>query len=107
MGNTVSNKLNKALVLHLAKLIEEHRGDNIIVLYVGEISSWTDFFIIATVRSTKHSKGLFREIKSYLKTHNVTIINNSRTISNSGWVLLDCGNFIIHLMEYFLQFTEG
>ena len=99
MGNIVSNKKDKQLVMKIAKLIEEHKGEDITVLYVGTISSWTDFFVIATVRSTTHSKGLFRELKSFLKAQDVTIINNSRAISGGGWILLDCGNFIIHLME--------
>jgi ribosome-associated protein len=90
---------NKEHVLRIGELIDEHKGKDTIILYVGEICSWTDFFIITTVRSDAHLRGLLRYLFEYLKRNNITPINFRKNIDEKGWVLIDCGDFIIHLME--------
>jgi len=91
--------VNKKVVLKIAHQIEEHKGSNTIVLYVGEISSWTDYFIISTVRSGRHLFSLVKTLNIFLEENNIQTLNYNKRIKENGWVLLDCGNIIIHLME--------
>jgi ribosome-associated protein len=100
MDNTVNKISTSDVVLSLAHLLEEHKAEDISVIYVGEVCDWTDYFIISTVRSGKHLTSLFLEIKSYLHDLGFSTIYNSRQLDDSGWLLLDLGDFIVHLMEY-------
>lgn len=95
MEDTVKNN-----VLNIAKLLEEHRGEQVTALYIGEMSDWTDYFIITTVRSAAHLKGLLRLLKEALSERSITPLRSTKTHSReTGWVLVDCGRFVIHLMD--------
>ncbi len=94
MEDIVKNK-----VLEIARLLEEHRGEDVLVLYTGQISSWTDFFVISTVGSRTHAKGLFRALNEFFKQNNIEPLHRHKSLQSEGWFLIDCGNFIIHLME--------
>jgi ribosome-associated protein len=96
----IANDLNTCdIVIKLAHLLEEHKAEHITLLYVGDVCSWTDYFLICTVRSSKHLSSLYRELKSYLGDLGLSSFNNSRSAFDSGWVLLDFGDFVVHLME--------
>ena len=97
---SIANNTTLDIVLKLAHLLEEHKAEHTIVLYVGDVCSWTDYFVISTVRSSKHLSSLYRELNIYLNKLNLSSINNSRPSFDSGWVLLDFSDFVIHLMEY-------
>ena len=114
-------------VLSLCKLLEDHKGDDVVALDLRKLNLWTDFFIIATVTSSTHLQGLLRHIKEYADAEGLTIHRRSlkhgntanrsfRTSDGSrgftdgagfaggavsedgGWNLVDMGTVVIHLM---------
>jgi len=95
MDDTVKND-----VLAIAGILEEHRAEQVVALYIGEMSDWTDYFIISTVRSAAHLKGLLRRLNEYLNERSITPLK-PRKLHNrdAGWVLIDCGQFVVHLMD--------
>ncbi len=95
MDDTVRNK-----IVHTVKeTIEEHNGIDTELIDVQGMSSWTDFFIISTVSSAAHLRGLIKYIRKSLSTLDVHILNRQKKFEEGGWVLLDCGFFVIHLMD--------
>ena len=96
MADTVENR---NIALDVAKLIDEHLGENTVVLELGEMSSWADFFVISTVRSKAHLTGLVKHLKDYFREKHITILNSYKTMTFSGWELIDCGSIVIHLMD--------
>ena len=95
MGDIVKS----SKVISLAKLLDEHNGKNTVVLDIHEQSSWTDYFVITTVNSQTHMRGIIRYVRSFLKEHSIEPFNRHKRISENGWVLIDCGDFVIHLMN--------
>lgn len=95
MDATAKSKLAK----NLGEFIHEHQGDETLVLDVSQVSSWTDYFIISTVRSTGHLKGLVRNIQIFLNKNNIPILHRQKKIHEEGWVLIDCGFMVVHLMD--------
>lgn len=87
----------KSNVLAIARLLDEHKGEDTVVLNL--VSSWTDFFIITTVRSQVHLKGLVRRLTDFLSANHIEALNRHKKVGESGWVLIDCGDFVVHLME--------
>lgn len=69
MADTARNNL----VLRLAELLEEHNGANTVVLDIHEQSSWTDYFIITTVSSQAHMRGVARYVNSFLKEYGISV----------------------------------
>ena len=104
MEDTVNNRKTdlasgRKSVLEIAALLEEHLGEDAVVLDVSDISSWTDYIVICTVRSQAHLRGLFDNVNVYLKGMEIEPLNSRKNPGNQGWVLIDCGNFIINLMD--------
>jgi ribosome-associated protein len=86
--------------LELAALIREHRGEDVVVMDLREIKTWTDFFVIATVSSNTHLAGLQRHIKDYAREKGLTILRrHKKTGISDEWNLTDLGNIVIHLMS--------
>jgi len=89
----------KDLTIEIGKLIDSHKGNDTVVIDVSGQSSWTNYFVISTVSSMGHLKGLVRQVKNYLKEKDVNVLHRHRKIAEDGWELIDCGFVVIHLMS--------
>ena len=97
MGATSSSR---EAAQEAARLIAEHLGEDTVVLDISGVSSFADFFVISTARSSAHLEGLQREVEAFLKSQGIRPRNGGRKVrGESGWLLLDCGELVIHLME--------
>jgi len=92
-------KSKESLAKDIGGFISDHNGENVIVIDVRGQSSWTDFMIIATITSSGHLKGLTRQLKDLLNEKSIDIRLRHKQISDDGWELIDCGSYIIHLMN--------
>jgi ribosome-associated protein len=92
-------KSNDQAAILIGKFISEHNADNVLVLNVKDQSSWTDYMIIGTVSSMGHLKGLVRQLKDMLNDNAIDIRLRHKQISEDGWELIDCGSYVIHLMN--------
>ena len=79
-------------------ILDEHRGADTVALYIGEVSSFADYFVISTASSEGHLHGLFRQVHEYVKAQQLPVLNSLKQARNSGWILIDCGFLVIHLM---------
>jgi ribosome-associated protein len=90
---------SRTLALGLGDLLREHRGENVVVMDLRELNSWTDFFVIATVSSGTHIKGLQRQIKEFAGEKGIEILRRRRKIAvGDEWNLIDLGSIVVHLM---------
>jgi len=85
--------------IEIGRMIDEHKGNDTVVIDVHEQSSWTSFFVISTINSVGHLKGLTRQLKNLLSEQNVNILHRHKRIAEDGWDLIDCGFMVIHLMS--------
>lgn len=93
------NIVKTELVEKIAKLVDDHKGIDTLAIDVREECSWTDYMVIATVRSQAHLGGLSRHIEKMLEECKIKPLNHRRNTRGQGWFLIDCGDFVIHLME--------
>jgi ribosome-associated protein len=85
--------------VELGKLLSDAQGGDVVVLDMGNLNFWTDFFIIATVTSNTRLWGMERHIKEYAKERGIDILRRSRRPEiEDEWRLLDLGGIVIHLM---------
>jgi ribosome-associated protein len=90
---------NRDAALAAARLIDDHKGEDTVVLDISSVSTIADFFIISTARSAAHLSGLLRELTAFFHERDVLPLNRHKGREEKGWLLLDCGDFVIHLME--------
>ncbi|WP_455381088.1 ribosome silencing factor [Salinispira pacifica] len=88
----------KQVALEVAKFVHDHKGGRTVALYVGERSGFTDYFVITTVSSFGHLKGLVGQLYDLLDEYDLRPHRGRRRPVEEGWVLLDCGPIVVHLM---------
>lgn len=94
---TKINRREAAIALGI--LIREHKGEDVMVLDVSGSNTWADFFIIATVTSSAHSRGLQKHIYEILKSLSLEIRPTKRKMPDGDeWTLIDLGDIVVHLM---------
>ncbi|MFO8064437.1 MAG: ribosome silencing factor [Spirochaetota bacterium] len=98
---------NKETVIEVSELLKDYDGGGTVAIYVGEVSSFTDYFVISTARSMTHLSGLHRRVEEHLSRRNVNPLNRHKRSDENGWTLLDFGFMVIHLMtEDMREFYE-
>lgn len=82
-----------------AALASDAKGEDIVVLDVRKMSSFTDFFVILSGRSTRHVQALAESIENELRSKR---INSSRAegLSEGKWVLLDFDDVVVHVFYH-------
>ena len=105
MDDMLQTERDSALAAKLGKLLDEHRGVEVLVMDMRSLNFWTDFFVIATVTSSTHLSGLERHIKDFASEQGLEILHRSRRPESNGdqrldeWCLIDLGNMVVHLMS--------
>lgn len=90
----------KEKALEIATIAEDFKGDDVIVIDVSQLSSWTDYFVIVTVNSSAHWKGIYKQIKDYVKENDMEIhVSNRKLPGGDDWNLIDIGPVVVHLMS--------
>jgi ribosome-associated protein len=85
--------------ISLGKLIAEHKGLNVVVLDVTGKNSWADYFVIATVTSSAHSRGLQKHVFEALRELGLSLRPTKRKMPDGDeWMLIDLGDIVVHLM---------
>jgi ribosome-associated protein len=95
---TDKNQKNNTLqdIEACCQALDDTKADNILVLYLGEKSSITDYYIIASGMSKPHLKALSRTVDELLDEREVEpLIIDS--VPNSGWVIVDAFDFMVHI----------
>jgi len=85
--------------MEAARLVADHKGEDTVVLDIAGVSSFADYFVITTARSSAHLSGLARELGAFFRARGIRPLNQHKRAEQKGWLLLDCGAFLIHLME--------
>lgn len=93
------NEKTKLLAAEITQFLDEHKAQHPIMIDVSEHAGWTDCFIIGTVNSLGHLKGLTRSLWSFLADKGVEVLNRHKSVSKEGWELIDCDDIVIHLMS--------
>ena len=95
----LSKDVLQSRAVELGKLLDDHRGADVVVMDMRDLNFWTDFFVIATATSNTHLTGLERHVKDFVRDNELEILHRSRRPkSDDEWCLLDLGGIVIHLM---------
>ena len=93
----IANKKEK--IIKIAEFIDELKGLDTVVLDLTSYNGWTDYFVITTVNSVTHLRGMYNNIQDILFKLSIEPFFSQKKINNENWVLIDCGYFVIHLMD--------
>jgi ribosome-associated protein len=78
--------------------LEEIKGQDIVCLNVGHLTSIADYMIVATGTSNRHLKSLADEVNKQAKEAGHPVLGREGEDQQSEWILLDLGDIIVHIM---------
>jgi ribosome-associated protein len=82
----------------IINVLEEKKGEKILLIDINQISSFTDYFIICTGTSDRMLDALADSVvKSVHEKHNIK--GRIEGTSRCGWVLIDFGSILVHLFS--------
>ncbi len=88
------------------RLVEERKAVNPVLFRVAEITSITDYFLVAAGRSTRQVQAISRHLQRRLKEHGIKPIGVEGE-ADGNWILLDYGDIVIHVFyEPFREFYD-
>ncbi|MDF3128639.1 ribosome silencing factor [Kiritimatiellaeota bacterium B1221] len=92
MNETYPLSLRIAVDALRARLAEDLK-----ILYVRDVSTVTDYFVLATGSSTPHLHALSQEVDIARKDARIKMTRKGGG-AQSGWMVLDFGDIIVHVM---------
>lgn len=78
-----------------ARVLEEKKGADIVVMDLRDVNSYLDYFIITTGNSRIHCRSMARELERFM--HSRGLRNRNKPDYESGWIILDCYELIVHI----------
>lgn len=81
-----------------AKAISSKKGLDIKLIEIGDISSLSDYMVIATGTSSTHVKAIADEVEYQLDNAGISVSHIEGYRSNS-WILLDYVDVIVHIFS--------
>jgi ribosome-associated protein len=102
MTNDTAKKLSKrglpSEVRLSVKASQAKKAEDILVLDLRDLTSFTDFFVIVTGNSSRQNQAIYESIEQDLKK------NKTRPLGVEGremaeWILMDYGNFVVHVFS--------
>src|ERR1700759_2296910 len=96
-----SGKSDRSLQLALtaARVAEDNRGRDIVILDMREITPVFDYFVLATGSSRRQLHAMSEEIDHKLEDDMGDHRLGVEGYQDSRWILLDYGDVVIHLFE--------
>jgi ribosome-associated protein len=89
--------------LELAQMIvdvlEAKKGENILLLDLIGVCSFTDYFVICTGGSERTLKALAEEARLQIKDTYKQLHSHIEGEAQSGWILMDLGDVILHIFS--------
>src|SRR4030095_13991533 len=83
-------------VMIAARAATDKKATDLVVLYLREVASFTEYFVICTGASTRQVQAISNSVEEAL------LKNGKRPLhiegySSAEWILLDYGDFIVHV----------
>jgi ribosome-associated protein len=80
------------------KASQAKKGEELLVLDLRGLTSFTDFFIIMQGNSARQNLALYKNVEQELKKENITPLSIEGK-DNAEWILMDYGYFIVHVFS--------
>ena len=92
-------KTTEQKALEIAQIIEDGKAQDVAVLDISQLNSWTYYFVITTVTSSTHWQGLYKDVKDYANKNDLQIhVTKQKSSDGDEWNLIDLGVIVVHLM---------
>jgi ribosome-associated protein len=92
-----SESLTKAH--YIIDTLDEKKGEDILLLEIAEVCSFTDYFVICSASSERTLRALSDEVKVKMKERYASLPLSTEGEPSDGWLLADYGDVVLHLFS--------
>jgi ribosome-associated protein len=86
------------LAQRLADLLSDRQAQDIVLMDISPVSTFTDVFVIATATNSRQMGAILDALDRDLRDEGIRPSRTEGT-PESGWVLVDFGDAIVHLFS--------
>ena len=94
-----AEKEGRQLAAVCSRIALDTKAEDLVVLDVRGLASFTDFFVIMSGRSTRHVQGLAEAMEGELRAKRISS-KHSEGLREGLWVLLDFGDVVVHIFYH-------
>ena len=87
----------EALARRLAELADSKQADEIVVLDMRELVSYTDFLAICTARNERQARAIVEEVRLRVKEEQGLLPGGVDGAGDTGWIVLDYLDCVLHV----------
>jgi len=87
---------SEALTRRVAAMADAKLGEDIVVLDMRELVSYTDFLVLVTARNERLAKAIADDVRQQLKDEGL-LPSREEGLSEARWVLLDYLDCVLHV----------
>ena len=88
---------SESLARRLAEFADSKKAEDIVVLDMRELVSYTDFLAICTARNERQAKAIVDEVRLQVKHEMGLLPSGMDGIGEAGWVVLDYLDCFLHV----------
>ena len=86
------------LAQRIADLLSDRQAEDIVMMDISKVSSFTDYFVIATADNPRQMNALIESLDRDLRAEEIRP-RRMEGAPDSGWVLIDFADAIVHLFS--------
>ena len=94
---TIATAKSRQLAVACAKICDDKKAENIVILDVRKLTFITDYFIICSTDNERQSHAIAEEISVSLKKEGIRPVGNQGPERDGVWVLQDFGDVVVHV----------
>ncbi len=95
----IENKTGLERATICAHAAMDNKAEDLVVLDVQGISSFADYFVIMSGRSSRHVQGLAEALEGSMRSKRISAAK-AEGIKDGMWVLLDFGDVVVHIFYH-------
>lgn len=88
---------SEGLARRLAELADSKKADDVVVLDMRGLVSYTDFLTICTARNERQARAIADEVRVQVKREAGTLPGGVEGAGPDGWVVLDYLDCVLHV----------
>ena len=78
--------------------LDAMKASRVVVMDVGEKTTITDFIVVATGSSSRHTLAIARRLAEDVKKMGAPILG-IESFDTPDWILVDAGDVVVHVMQ--------
>ncbi|MEN8200044.1 MAG: ribosome silencing factor [Thermodesulfobacteriota bacterium] len=93
------NKSGLELATICGQAALDAKAEDLVILDVRGVASFTDYFVIMSGRSSRHVQGLAEALEGAMRSKRISA-SKAEGLKEGMWVLLDFGDVVVHIFYH-------